>query len=55
METRKKQTVCVVDGQGGGIGAVVIKKLKDRFGEDVEIIALGTNAIATAQMPSSRP
>jgi hypothetical protein len=54
METRKKQTICVVDGQGGGIGAVVIKKLKDRFGEDVEIIALGTNAIATAQMLKSR-
>jgi glycerate kinase len=45
METRKRYTICVVDGQGGGIGAVVIKKLKDRFGEDVEIIALGTNAI----------
>jgi len=28
----------------------VIKKLKDLFGETVEIIALGTNAIATSQM-----
>jgi len=44
------QRICVIDGQGGGIGSAVIKKLKDVFGEAVEIIALGTNAIATAQM-----
>ncbi len=42
--------ICVIDGQGGGIGSTVIKKLKNFFGENVEIIALGTNAIATAQM-----
>jgi len=42
--------ICVIDGQGGGIGSAVIKKLKNQFGESVEIIALGTNAIATAQM-----
>lgn len=42
--------ICVIDGQGGGIGSAVIKKLKERFGETVEIIALGTNAIATSQM-----
>ena len=42
--------ICVIDGQGGGIGSAVIKKLKDVFGEAVEIIALGTNAIATVQM-----
>lgn len=42
--------VCVVDGQGGGIGATLIKYLKSRFGEQIELIALGTNAIATAQM-----
>lgn len=42
--------ICVIDGQGGGIGSTVIKKLKDFFGENVEIIALGTNAIATSQM-----
>lgn len=42
--------ICVIDGQGGGIGSVIIKKLKSVFGETVEILALGTNAIATAQM-----
>lgn len=46
--------ICVIDGQGGGIGSTIIRKLKDRFGEEVEIIALGTNAIATAQMLKSR-
>ena len=54
MDTKQTKKVCVVDGQGGGIGAVIIKKLKDRFGEQIEIIALGTNAIATAQMLKSR-
>jgi len=42
--------ICVIDGQGGGIGGTVIKKLKNIFNESVEIIALGTNAIATSNM-----
>jgi len=42
--------ICVIDGQGGGIGSAIIKALKEFFQETVEIIALGTNAIATAQM-----
>jgi NAD(P)-dependent dehydrogenase (short-subunit alcohol dehydrogenase family) len=42
--------ICVIDGQGGGIGSAIIKKLKEAFGESVKIVALGTNAIATAQM-----
>ena len=46
--------ICVVDGQGGGIGATVIKRLKEVYQEDHEIIALGTNAIATAQMLKAR-
>ncbi|MBC2715313.1 MAG: DUF3842 family protein [Desulfobacteraceae bacterium] len=42
--------ICVIDGQGGGIGATIIKKLRGKFGESLDIIALGTNAIATSQM-----
>jgi hypothetical protein len=42
--------ICIIDGQGGGIGATLIKYLKEAFGESVILIALGTNAIATAQM-----
>jgi len=45
--------ICVIDGQGGGIGSTIIKKLKELLQETVEIIALGTNAIATAQMLKS--
>lgn len=46
--------ICVIDGQGGGIGAAIIKSLKSAFGESIEIIALGTNAIATSQMLKAR-
>ena len=45
-----KKRICVIDGQGGGIGATLIKSLKEAYGESMELIALGTNAIATAQM-----
>ncbi len=44
----------VIDGQGGGIGAAVIKRLKEVYQEEHEIIALGTNAIATSQMLKAR-
>ena len=46
--------ICVIDGQGGGIGSSIIKKLREAFQESVDIIALGTNAIATAQMLKAR-
>ena len=42
--------ICVIDGQGGGIGATLIKYIKEAYGESIELIALGTNAIASAQM-----
>jgi hypothetical protein len=42
--------ICVVDGQGGGIGGAIIRRLREVFEERVEIVALGTNAIATAAM-----
>ena len=46
--------ICVIDGQGGGIGSAIIKKLKDVYQETVEILAIGTNAIATSQMLKAR-
>ncbi len=49
MEKRKK-SIAVIDGQGGGIGNAIIKRLRESFGEDVEIIGLGTNAMATGAM-----
>jgi hypothetical protein len=42
--------VMVMDGQGGGIGRAIIRRLRDAFGEEVEILALGTNSVATSQM-----
>ncbi len=49
-DTESMKRICVIDGQGGGIGAAVIKQLRQRYTDTIEIIALGTNAIATAQM-----
>jgi hypothetical protein len=42
--------ITVVDGQGGGIGKAIIEKLRSEIGEEPEILALGTNALATALM-----
>jgi hypothetical protein len=42
--------IMVMDGQGGGIGATLIKGLRERMGNDLEILALGTNSIATSAM-----
>ena len=42
--------ICIIDGQGGGIGATLIKSIQSHYRDQVEILALGTNAIATAQM-----
>ncbi|MEJ2726188.1 MAG: DUF3842 family protein [Deltaproteobacteria bacterium] len=40
----------VMDGQGGGIGAAIIKGVRDSAGHDLEVFALGTNSIATSRM-----
>lgn len=48
-----KHRVAVVDGQGGGIGAAIIKELRAAFDEQLEIVALGTNATATMAMLSA--
>ena len=45
--------IAVIDGQGGGIGKAIIEKLRIEFGNDLEILALGTNAMATAAMLKS--
>ena len=41
--------VAVVDGQGGGIGRAIVEKVKKAF-PDLNVLALGTNAVATGQM-----
>ena len=47
-------TICVVDGQGGKIGGIIITRLRERLRENVEIIALGTNSHATENMMKAR-
>ncbi|AIF54009.1 DUF3842 family protein [Pelosinus sp. UFO1] len=42
--------IAVVDGQGGGMGKFVIEKIRKEFKEQIEILALGTNALATSSM-----
>jgi len=54
MDRNYRKKICIIDGQGGGIGSTIIKRLKERFDEKVEVIALGTNAIATARMLKAR-
>lgn len=46
--------IAVIDGQGGGIGNFIIKKIKESYGEQAEVWALGTNAIATSQMMKAK-
>jgi len=45
--------IMVIDGQGGGIGSAIIKGLRETFGNDLEVYALGTNSIATSRMMKS--
>ncbi len=40
----------VIDGQREGIGAHIVEQLRAVLTEDAEIIALGTNALATDEM-----
>ena len=46
--------IAVIDGQGGGIGSLMVKRLKEEFADKIEVIALGTNAAATTAMMKSR-
>ena len=46
--------VAVIDGMGGGIGAQVVIQLRQELPLDVEILALGTNAVATDRMMKAR-
>jgi NAD(P)-dependent dehydrogenase (short-subunit alcohol dehydrogenase family) len=42
--------IAVIDGKGGGIGRQIVERLKSLKSSDLEIIALGTNSQATANM-----
>lgn len=42
--------IVVMDGMGGGIGAQIVARVRPLAGDRHEVVALGTNAIATAAM-----
>ncbi|GAB4286697.1 MAG: DUF3842 family protein [Coriobacteriia bacterium] len=42
--------IMVVDGMGGRIGQEIVSRLRAVFGEDIELLAVGTNSTATATM-----
>lgn len=46
--------IAAVDGMGGSIGAQIVILLRQALPEDVEIIALGTNALATGNMMKAK-
>lgn len=46
--------IAVVDGMGGSIGAQTVLGLRSALPEDTEILALGTNAIATGNMMKAK-
>ena len=41
--------IMVIDGQGGRMGKSIVEQMKRNFPED-EVLAIGTNSIATAAM-----
>lgn len=41
--------VVIIDGQGGQLGAQLVKEITAKF-QNVDVIAIGTNAVATAAM-----
>jgi hypothetical protein len=46
----KSYRVLVIDGQGGGIGKALIEKIKKAEIPQLDLIAVGTNAMATQGM-----
>ena len=46
--------IAVIDGMGGGIGAQVVSQLREELSLEVEILALGANAVATQKMMQAR-
>ena len=49
-----RMIVAVIDGMGGGIGAQIVTQLRQELPLEVEVLALGTNAIATDRMMKAR-
>jgi len=47
--------IAVVDGHGGGIGSYIVKRIREEVElQSLEIIALGTNSLATSAMMKAK-
>lgn len=42
--------IVVIDGQGGGLGAALVARLKTRLGNKAQLRVVGINALATSAM-----
>ena len=42
--------ILIIDGQGGGMGAQLAKLLLPKLPADCELLAVGTNVLATSAM-----
>lgn len=42
--------IAVIDGQGGGIGKAIVERTRQKLENNIEIVALGTNSLATSLM-----
>ena len=49
MALSNKKTLLIIDGQGGKIGRLLVEAASSAF-PDIDIIAVGTNSMATANM-----
>ena len=53
LEREKPEPACrvaVIDGQGGGIGKMLVERLRLQFSDGIHLLVLGTNALATSAM-----
>jgi len=47
---RDNMRIAVIDGQGGGIGKAIVERIRQKLEDKAEIVALGTNSLATSLM-----
>jgi NAD(P)-dependent dehydrogenase (short-subunit alcohol dehydrogenase family) len=52
-DTEDNMRIAIIDGQGGGIGKAIVERLREELGSGVDILALGTNPLATSLMLKS--
>lgn len=50
MIGKHRLRIAVIDGMGGGLGGQIVARLRERLSDSLEIIALGSNSMATSRM-----